>query len=325
MAYYDFAPTDIDETLSQLASFCTNDLGWSADYSGGELTITPKSGEALFTLSEGDINSSTALQDPDPGPSIIMEMTEGSDYIKAAIGSIKSTSLVWFHGGNDPEPWLLITILSEPGIYRHGFLGYVARYGTWSGGAICDGVFWAYVSTASDGQPVDYPKGYANADCHMLFSSNTGYSRTYVDNGVHYSNGTFYDTNLDGGVFVRGVHGESPVARFKRDENAYPAPYPRVGGGFLDDYAARARDPGVFPLSGEAALVPITLFADMLRNDTWTPIGHVPGIRMVNIADFGPEELYTYAGLTWRIFPLARKTSGYYHTGNHGIAVLQED
>jgi len=324
MAYYDFAPTDIDETLSQIASFCSNQLGWSAGYTNGELTITPKAGEALFTLLEGDVNSSSALQDPDPGNSIIMEMTEGSDYIRAAIGSIKSTSLVWLHGGNTPEPWLLITILSEPGIYRHGFLGYVARYGTWSGGAICDGVFWDYTSTSQDGQPVDYPESFTSSDCHMLFSSNTYYARNYVDNGVYYSNGTFYQQDrLDGGVFIRGVHGDSPVARFKKT-SSYPAPCPRVGGGFLDSYASQARDPGVMPLSGEAALVPITLFADMLRNNTWTPIGHVPGIRMVNIEELDPEAIYTYAGLTWRVFPLARKTSGYYSTGNHGIAVLQE-
>lgn len=304
MAYYDFAPADIDEMLSQVANFCSNDLAWSADYSGGVLSITPKPGEAVFRGEEGPGAYDRT------GPEVLWEMEEQGDIVTCSMSHVTSTSLVWLHGGNSPEPWLLITVLSAPGIYRHTYLGYVARYGTWSGGAILDAVDWAHDYNNDD--PLDI-EPWADSDNHMLFSHDSQFLPLNRRSGYI------------GGVFVRGVHGNYPVARFCYDDsNDFPNDHPVAGGGFRDHYAMRFRDPGVMPLSGEAALVPITLFADMLRNDTWTPLGHTPGIRMVNIKELDPEEIYTYAGLAWRIFPLCRKTSGPFSTEDAGIAVLQE-
>lgn len=315
MAYTNFTPSDINDMLSQVNNFASQQLGWSSSWSGSLLTLTPKSGQAWFELQQTTEPYGTSTH----GPAIYIDMIEGADQIRALLTHVSSTSMVWLYGGNDPEPWLLITILAEPGVYRHAFVGYLVKYGTWGSGALCDAVNWSH--RVPSGSTVFSPGSVTNSSNHMLFSFNTKWSRSYVNNGDC------------GGIFVRNVHGVHPRAVFNSNSSttltsslgqAYPSDHPRAGGGFTDAYAEWARTPGVFPNSGEAALVPITLFADMLRNDTWTPLGHVPGLRMVNITELDPEGVYSYAGQTWKIFPLARKTSGWFNTGNRGIAVLQE-
>lgn len=300
MANTSFSPTDIPELLSGLVAFVSSELGWSASWSSGQAVVTPQSGGATFTLSE----ATWGYQAADSEPSIRMVMTEGADTITTDIADVTSTSQVWLHGGNSPEPWLMIVVMTEPGVYRLGYLGYIVKYGTWSGGATVDSCQFGRSSSSI--------YVWNSSASHMLFSSNTSWSQSYRR-----------DENL-GGVFVRGVHGESPVVRFCSTTGIYPADAPRGGGGYVDDYARRASEPGVNPLSGEAALVPFTLFADMLRNGTWTPLGHVPGIRMMDISDFDPGSLYSYAGQSWRVFPLARKTGDPYNTGSLGVAVLEE-
>ncbi|GEK71602.1 MULTISPECIES: hypothetical protein [Halomonas] len=311
MAYTSFAPVDIDELLSQIDSFASGQLGWGSSYSGGVLTLTP-----IASGTEFDLYEAAGYGAADNGQWIYIDMRDPNDatnQVAAAMSHISSTSLAWLYGGNTTEPWLLITVLTEPGVYRHAFVGYLAKYGTWAGGAVCSAINWSHRTTST-------PATYTNASNRLLFSFVSSYGA--INN----------ELGKTGGVLLDGVHGDRPRALFASAStytsggHDYDATHPRAGGGYRDDYAERVRDPGVMPLSGEAALVPITLFADMLRNDTWTPIGHVPGLRMVNVANLDPEQAYTYAGLTWKIFPLCRKADATddFGTADLGIAVLQE-
>ncbi|MCE8012897.1 hypothetical protein [Billgrantia desiderata] len=305
MAHYSFSPTDIGEILAQTANFVQTELGWAASLSNGVLSITPKAGEAEFRLSQ-----STGFTTGYTGPNLRFRLVQDSQDFHSDVSHVDGTALCWLYGGNAPEPWLLVTVMTEPGIYRHGFLGYLERYGAWDGGAAIDTCNFGH-STAT-GRP---PLGWSNQDSHMLFSGNTRFSFST----------TFRPAGNLGGVMIQNAGlGNSPLARFCTTGNNYPADAPRAGGGAVDSYARRLRDPGVNPLSGEAALAPITLFADMLRNSTWTPLGRVPGLRLVNIANFDPGERYSYAGKAWRIFPLCRKSGDPFNTGNQGIAVLEE-
>lgn len=305
MAFYSFSPTDIAEVLSQASTFVQSELGWSASLSGGVLSITPKAGEAEFRLSQ-----STGFTTGYSGPNLRFRLLQDGHDFHSDMSHVTGTALCWLHGGNDPEPWLLVTIMTEPGLYRLGYLGYLERYGAWEGGAIVDTVNFGHSSAT--GRPV---LAWGNTDSHMLFSSNTRFNPSVA----------FRPAGNLGGVMVKNAGlGNSPLARFCSTGNNYPTDAPRAGGGYMDLYARRVRDPGVNPLSGEAALVPFTLFGDFLRNGTWTPLGRVAGIRMMHIGDYDPGELYSYAGKNWRLFPLARKTGSPYNTSTMGVAVLEE-
>lgn len=300
MAYRSFAPTGIAEMLSEINSFAETDLLWASGWDGTTLTLTPKSGEAVFSLWEGTWYASHT------GPALRMKMAEGTDTVSSVVSHVAATSSVWLFGGNDPQPWLLIVIMTEPGVYRHAYLGYLDRYGAWTGGAVLDGVSFGH---RGGYDPLAWDSEYS----HMLFSPS------------RWDGGVYAEAGPRGGVFVRGAAGASPAVSFVEDTSSYfPDDAPVGGGGYGDYYARALRDPGTAPYSGEAALITIVLFADMLRTGRWAPIGRVPGIRMMHITDYDPGELYSYAGKNWRVFPLCRKAGSPFNTGNLGLAVLEE-
>lgn len=306
MAYLSFTPTGIGELLSQIDAFAGQQLGWTSSWSGGVLSLTPKVGGPVVRAQEGAGYATRT------GPEIIWEMdVAGTPEIICAMSHMTSTSVAWLHGGNTPEPWLLVTVLTDPGIYRHAYIGNLTQYGTWSGGLVLDAVDWAHDYNNTDPLVI---YDWAHQYNHMLFSHDSEWS-PYRDRREGYL----------GGLEIGGIGSGYPIARFCFDDSTnFPDDHPVAGGGYQDNHSRAATDPGVFPASGEAALVPITIFVDALRNATWTPAGHITGLRMVNIDALDPEGLYTYAGLTWRIFPLCRKTSGPFNTANRGLAVLQE-
>ena len=313
MAFASFSPVDIDEMLSQLATWTSTALGWTSNWSGGQLTLEPKVGEAVFTLSsEPDSYLDTGV------PQLVLLTSEGTESFETVLSHVYSTSVCWLFGGAEPEPWLHIIIQVTPGTYRHAYLGYLERYGTWTGGAICDanqvGRLHASTSTSAQYYAFDH------AHSHTLFSQ-----ESYWEYGRPVAR--------LGGVMVGG-HGEAGQkghARFGNFDNSthrVPLDTPVAGGGPVENYAQAVANPGVAPYSGEAPLAPITIFADITRNGNWTPLGRVCGIRLVNIDDFSPEQEIAYAGRTWRVFPLVRKppsTTYEPHSGNRGIALLQDE
>ena len=318
MAFASFSPSDLDELLSQLNTFASTKLGWSATWGGGELALTPKTGEAVFRLS-AEANS---YQDSG-APQLVLttEETIGGtlESFTTVMSHVYSTAVCWFFGGAEPEPWLHIVVQVSPGTYRHAYLGYLERYGAWTGGAVCDA---NQLGRDGGSDPNDY-EDWINYRSHALFSLGSRWERDRPSGRL-------------GGVLVQGhgATGQSPVARFAENGSSNPgydaAPLdaPVVGGGFKENRAWALCNPGVAPFSGEAALAPITLFADITRNGNWAPLGRVCGIRMVNVDDFSPEQEISYAGRTWRIFPLVRKppsTEYEPHSGNRGVAVLQEE
>jgi len=305
MAFASFSPSSLTEMLSQLNSFAGSELGWGTTWNGTTLTLTPKPGQSVFSL----VEQPNSYQNTGV-PQLAMTLTDGADSFTTLMSHVYSTSVCWFFGGAEPEPWLLIVVQTSPGAYRHAYIGYVERYGAWSGGAVC---------TAT--QIGRYQTTY--------YSYTHAYSTSLFD-ATSYRN---YRTPTDrlGGMILRGhgQAGQAEVAYFGSDHASYgvPSQFPRAAGGPSSWYAQALRNPGVAPYSGEAALAPITLFADITRIGNWTPLGRVCGIRLVNVADFNPEDVLSYAGRTWRVFPLnskANSSSQEPTSGDAGLAVLQE-
>lgn len=310
MAFASFSPSSITEMLGQLHTFVTTDLAWSATWDGTELAITPAAGGAVFRLTEEpDSYGDTGV------PQLVLTTEETInatlESFTTVMSHVYSTSVCWFYGGAEPEPWLHLVVQVTPGTYRHAYLGYLEKYGAWTGGAVCDANQVGRWSTIY----YDWIHSYS----HCLFGSVSEWSHRRP-------------AGRTGGVMIHdhGYAGQSPQARFSLQDGYssldMPTTYPRAAGGPDTQHGMRLRDPGVASYSGEAALGPITLFADFMHTGNWTPLGRVCGIRLVHMDAFNPEEVLSYAGRTWRLFPWTRKPPSVTdepHSGNLGLAVLE--
>jgi len=290
MAYTSFSPSGFAETLSQIAAFLSSDMGWSASYDSGaeQATIVPKANEATFVLGY-------YYDDEYTGNWITCQVSKGGNVFTANVNMMPAVSKVWIFAGSTPEPWCHVVIRSAPGDYHHLYFGYLERYGAWSCGAVADGTLWD--------SSYRYRESAFHVHNHMLFSGESYWAFSTAAEKM-------------GGVLLEGVNVSKGIARFARatgsysissypdDASAYAAAY----GGFKDHANGGLVSQGTPLHNGITPMTPILLTADFDLNGNRTPIGSPPGVRMVNITDYNPEDVVTFGADQYQLFPLANKT-----------------
>lgn len=279
MAYTSFVPATFSEVLSQIASFCSTQMTWAASYDNGassgdeKAVITPRVGDAVFTLQAVDNGSY--------GHRIDCTAATAANSVLGRCSHISGLSNVWLFAGNTPEPWLHMVINSMPGQYHHLYFGFLQRYGTYDSGAVVTGTDWSNSITHRDSWAASY------YNIGSLFS------------GSHLNSG--------GGVIMEGANPPFPVGRFRRNSANPGATVARLSGGVWEEDNRRLIRHGL-PLHNAAApMAPFLVLADFEKDGYVVPLGTPPGIRMIHIDDFNPEQIITFGSNDWQVFPLSDK------------------
>lgn len=292
MAFATLAPSTFAELISQTVNFAVNSLGWT-DSSGA--TIVPKTGGATFALTEG---GAAPLEDTDRGYWVKCDVTEGAQSFHCTLDTMPAVGQCWLFGGNAPEPWLHVVVSSAPGDYHHIYLGFLERYGDWTGGAIADATYWV----RGTGYTFENRRSRWYDDYnHMLFSA--------LDSGRFR---WFPSGRQAGGVLVSHAGAPAPPGRFEGATSTLPG-YPRdlgmyrIEGGVVDIGNRGLVIPGLTSFNGVEPLAPFVLRGDFEYDGFTVPLGAVAGIRMANIDDIDPEALLDFGGRTFQVFPLSNK------------------
>ncbi len=326
MAFRQIAPTSRGECLQQLVLFCTEEFGWEANWNGDTATIIPWPTDPLdpADAGPGDVFTLRVAADIDYAENMIrytLTDDRGVDVIDGMVNSLDQFTRAWFYGadsGPNTEAWCYMVIESAPGMFHNLYFGYVRKYGTWDGGAIIDGDYWNSSHNDADdyveglpGTIRDNPSvtGYDDDNNHLLLSgTNTDASTSNVS--------TSY---LMGGMSIRLPDFSFDGCRFVRVSNSDTSSKQTCYGGPGDNHNWKLVE-HLPAHTGQSLIAPMQLFCRPQRTAlNIIPVGEILGIFMVNVDDLDPAELYFYAGVSYRIFPIGRK-----EYISQAIAVVEE-
>ena len=210
-----------------------------------------------------------------------------------ATPTVSIPSSIHLFTGTSPAPFLAIVVEYGFNSYRHLYLGYVEKQGSFTGGEVI------------------------GATAFPASSSGPSYPMTYRDDGVQYLFGArsrAFDAANQGGVLVDhasnatkwrrfyGPTGINTITNFAGTEGL---------GGFKDDindgYIARGRS----RYAGINLLVPMNLYSAQGSGSSvqFVPIGCPAGIRAVNMNDIDPKSSIMISTDEWMCFPAISKTA----------------
>lgn len=274
-----------------LATFATS-LGWDVDSSSPDQPIinAPFTGAVPWRVRASSAGTSKDVVVEDVG---VADVTS-SIYARAPIldGVALDPSAVSFIGGMDPEPYIGIVVKYGVDHYRHLYIGFVEKIGNWTGGDVISGT-QGPISTNT--QALSFlPSGNA---VHYLGNARQALRAADVSGGVLLDHA---DSTTNWRSF-RGPSGSSALSAFTDSH---------VIGGFGDDvndgYLARGRS----PFAGVQPLAPISLYAavPIIGDTSFRPIGHMAGVRAVNMADIAEGAVIDIGGENWRCYPALRRS-----------------
>lgn len=178
------------------------------------------------------------------------------------------------------------------GVFQHINIGYISKYGSWTGGVYVSGTYWARTGST------DYP-AWGSGSHARPFDGITNSGR----NGI-----------------IRVSYLSQQVAQFGYQSGTGNIAF---GMPLLTRYMLD-RSPNAY--NGRAVLAPIEIFLGLTDSNTpsaMIPLGRVDNCAYINIANLNPLDTIL---TDWMIFPLSAKnsggtvSSGYINSGNYGIA-----
>lgn len=221
----------------------------------------------------------------------------------ASVPSVSIPSSVHLFTSSTPAPFLAIVVEYGFNSYRHLYLGYLQKHGSFTGGEVLGATHFPASSSAPR-----YPITYRDDDVQYLFGARSRAFDNANQGGVlvdHASNATkwrrFYGPT--GINTITNFAGTEAVGGFKDDIN--------------DGYIARGRS----TYAGINLLTPINLYAAQGSGGSvaFIPVGAPAGIRAVNMTDIDPKSSITITTDDWMCFPaiskaadsVAKSTSGW--------------
>lgn len=186
-------------------------------------------------------------------------------------------------GGQESAPYLGVAIEFSPGFFRHGYLGYMEKIGTYGGGEI---------TTSS------------------YFIKKDGSNRSYVDVHKYPFSGDYAGKSIVGSC-VRIIHpdvgGDGLVLVAAHDgRSAGSLVANRALGGFLDNINDGKLANGLSTFAGSSILIPINMYRTLEANRV-QPIGRPAGVRMIRMDYIDIAQTISVGGKTWRCFPVFKK------------------
>lgn len=309
MAYQISSPADVPSALQALADFFSNEMEWDASYdSAGEtMWVEPAGVGSRFELAHDEYSYSGSTGSNTGSRIRASASPTASNPVFGDLNTIcqplSPLSRMFVFAGEDPESWANVVFEVKSGYFMHLYLGRLHRYGSYGGGVILDSSSWDFTYTSSpqtDSLRIwDWDSSDEN---HLLFGGKR--ARYWAD--------------YPGAVAVVSGEADATVYQF-RGSSTY-----RAGGGFGDGYTNLLSLVEASPLDNTVTLHPIIPHADLKGNGFFTPLGAVPGVRLVNITNFDPAQVVEVGQKRWTVFPACSKRVEYgrseaaeFSPGNH--------
>jgi len=189
---------------------------------------------------------------------------------------------------DSPSTYCHVVVEVTDGVYSHMMFGNLQKYGTWTGGG-----YYACSRWGTDVVSIDSP----TSTTHVVPFGTTATGSVGSEWTLHYESPGSPNTKWVSGNITAYTHGS--VKRAGGRANAR--------GGFPEPF----RNLGQTPFSGVIALSPATLLVTNLTTPTsYTILGRVPDLRLVNITELVPAEEYILGADTWKVFPYRAKNGG---------------
>lgn len=196
-----------------------------------------------------------------------------------------------------PQPYLAIVVEYGYNMYRHLYLGFLEKQGTFTGG-VCIA---------------------ASAGRWTVTSETPRWSRSDFRQGLFNANQSLWAANRAGGVLAISADNPSSWRNFRASgsptsssDSLYQSMSNTMalggfGDGLNDPYVAK----GKAQMAGANVLVPINLcLPRMLSTDfRLKPIGIPSGVRMINIQEIEAQATLSLGSDTWHSFAEAKKSS----------------
>jgi hypothetical protein len=216
-----------------------------------------------------------------------------------------------FFAGEGDNPYVYAVVESVAGVYRHFGFGNLEKTGDWTGGEFAYAHYWG----AYEDEPW--------RDRHAVMLDATENNRPDKAASMRVEGLPGQDPTSKWGVFI-----DSYYANDAGDDTAGNPRVPLAGTartGGLTHYLGWIR------ASKNGAYVPLIPIIAFYRDreptpEEWMWLGQMPGVFVVNIANFSPGDEFTRGGDTYKVFPLVRKqylNSNTEETRHAGVAYLK--
>ena len=310
MAYY-VNTTPTNEGIPQnIVDFAVNTLGWN-EISTGVVAAPGADAGVGFKFTYELIAAGRYQQQ------LLVHLVKGGVVANSAPlcvpyigGTFQAPTRLHLFGGVASTPYLGIAIEFSPGMFRHGYVGYLEKIGSYGGGEVITSSYFTKID--------DRNWGYQSYENKYPFS------------------GMYFAKPVTEGC-VRIVHADVGAddivltsAAGRRDASNVVAN--RTFGGFLDNINDEKLARGFNTFAGSHILVPINMFRSLPENRV-QPIGRPSGVRMIRMDNLDPAAPIHVGNKTWRCFPVFKKhlttsvsTSSYSDETSYVIGIAyQED
>jgi hypothetical protein len=291
-------PSDVATAIADLADFYENTMEWNVTYDALDNTalISIPGRSATFFLEVIPFSySNSNFGDVDFE---ILQITVGGVPTgwSTRLGWLNPITKMHVHADDTAEPWSLITFESAPGYFHHAFIGYMEKLGTYDGGAIADATGWPgfWGTFGSEWQ-------WDNENTHLLFD---GQYEESEDGSWGRGSGGIEVTHADAGA---------DFYKFSNSNGSF-----NCGGGWGNGHNGTLAWVEPVGVDGSLNIHPVIIHANLNANNYITPVGCVPGVRMVNCAPFELGQVVSIGGQDWQIFPMCNKDVAYGETGGDG-------
>jgi hypothetical protein len=285
MAYQATSATSVPDFIDKLATFAGAN-GWTVhrnDLAGALRTLTvSKGGDYVHvwnTTSTDILIRASVGYDGGLAPSSQPNQSVSSGAANTGTGPF--SNVFFFENAS----CLFAVIEISSGIFRHLCFGLLTKYGAYTGGTFFDAVYLE--ASYNPEQPMEYRN-------HPLF-------------------GNFSQSQANCGGVRCDVDGNSNYFAPFRYQPAYATPV--ASGGFgaygAGDYPNRVTDAfynrSINSWSGVTPLQPVKIRVERTGSVYYSEIGHVPGIRFLNMTRFQVGDEFSVGPDTWKVFPWIRK------------------
>lgn len=290
MAYYVNTSPTLEGMPQDIIGFAINTLGW-VEISPGIIAAPGADAGVGFRVTSLTNGTTARYQ-----RILRVEITNGGTsepsrtadtYVPYISNGYVSPTRLHLFGGVSGAPYIGIAIEFTPGLYRHLYLGYMEKLGSYGGGEIVSGSHWTKYSSGSfDYTAWEHRYPFSGMSGRWPYSYHQGALRAVHDDAggeVYFPNYVQSRRDTSNNLVINGILG-----------------------GFRDNALETALGAGRSPLAGSKLLTPINMFR-VLPANRFQPLGRPAGVRMIDIADIDPAAPISVGGKTWRCFPVFKK------------------
>lgn len=274
------------ETIPQdIISFAVNVLGWS-EINTGVVAAPGADAGVGFEVSYDLVGATSSRY----RQQLLIHLVKDGVRVNSTpicvpyiAGGFQSPTRLHLFGGQESAPYLGVAIEFSPGFFRHGYLGYMEKIGTYGGGEITTSSYFTKNSTSSE-----------SYIAHHKYPFSGDYIGKHIEEScvriIH------PDVGGDGLVLVAAHNGRSAGSLVAN----------RALGGFLDNINDGKLANGLSTFAGSSILIPINMYRT-LEADRVQPIGRPAGVRMIRMDYIDIAQTVSVGGKTWRCFPVFKK------------------